>query len=428
MLPVSCRAGRDLLLRRNPRTASAIPVGSQAQEQAIDWVKKIDNSILPIQGPPGTGKSHTAARMILSLVKAGKKIGVTAMSHKVISALLHKVVSAAQEQNMLVRIVQKVRTEETNTDDPIFILIDDNNAVLEMLGNGFHIAAGTSFMWARDNFFGAVDYLFVDEAGQLSLIDTIALSHAGKNLVLLGDPQQLKQPQKGSHPEGTDVSALEHILQGEKTISKEQGVFLDTTWRMHPAINNYISELFYEGRLQPKPQNDQQRLDGKTSFKSPGIYIETVLHEGNQNSSMEEIERVKQIVHSLLTSEIYWINSKGERSLLKEENIKIISPYNAQVNALQIALSQIQVGTVDKFQGQEAAVIILSMATSSPEEAPRGMEFLYSLNRLNVAVSRAKAVFILVASPSLLEPECRSPHQMQLANALCRLQELQIFS
>ena len=419
-------AGRDLLLRTHPRTTGARPAGNSAQEQAVEWVKMLDNGVLPIQGPPGTGKSHTAARMILSLIKDGKKIGVTAMSHKVISALLHKVVKAAEEQGMEVRIVQKVRAGEANTDDPNFILIDDNNAVPDQLRNGFHIAAGTAFMWARENFFEAVDYLFVDEAGQLSLIDTIALSHAGKNLVLLGDPQQLKQPQKGSHPEGTEVSALEHILQHERTISTEQGVFLDTTWRMHPSVNNYISELFYEGRLQPMPQNEQQRLDGDTIFKLPGIYIETVIHEGNQNASIEEMERVREIVDNLLNSEIYWINSNRERTRLKEENIKIISPYNAQVNALQIDLPKIQIGTVDKFQGQEAAVIILSMATSSPEDAPRGMEFLYSLNRLNVAVSRAKAVFILVASPALLEPDCRSPHQMRLANALCRLKELQI--
>ncbi len=421
----SCKAGRDLLLRAHTRTTELYSFHT-AQEQAIEWVSKLDNSVLPIQGPPGTGKSYTAARMMLSLIRAGKKIGITAMSHKVITALLDKVVHAAQEKNMLVRIVQKVKKGEGDTDDPDFMLLEDNNAVLDYLANGFHIAAGTSFMWARETFFEAVDYLFVDEAGQLSLIDTLALSHAGRNLVLLGDPQQLKQPQKGSHPDGTGVSALEHILQGEKTILPEQGVFLDTTWRLHPAINNYISELFYEGRLQPMPQNEQQRLEGNTKFKMPGIYFEPVIHYGNQNSSIEEVEKIKQVVQDLLTSQIYWIDSTGKRRLFLSTDIKVISPYNAQVNALLNALPQISTGTVDKFQGQEAAVIILSMATSSPEDAPRGMEFLYSLNRLNVAVSRAKAVFIFVACPALLEPECRSPHQMQLANVLCRLKELQV--
>jgi uncharacterized protein len=420
----SCRAGRDLLLRKLPRVTDDVPTFTSAQEHAIEWAKKLCNSVLPIQGPPGTGKSYTAARMILSLIKAGKRVGVTALSHKVIAALLEKVTDEAAKERLNVKIVQRVR-EASKENHPKWTEVDKNTSVLENLSNGFHIAAGTSFMWASPDFFETVDFLFVDEAGQLSLIDTIALSHAAKNLILLGDPQQLKQPQKGSHPEGTEVSALEHILQNEKTLPQERGVFLDKTWRLHPAINNYISELFYEGRLQPMQQNEQQRLEGDTKFTKPGIYFEPVIHYGNQNRSPEEVERITQIVDHLLTSEIYWVNSKGLRQLLTANDIKIISPYNAQVNALHRSL-QIQIGTVDKFQGQEAPVVILSMATSSPEDAPRGMEFLYSLNRLNVAVSRAKAVFILAASPALLEPDCRSPHQMQLANALCRLNELHV--
>jgi predicted RecB family nuclease len=421
----SCRAGRDLLLRIPPRVAGTLSSITDPRQQAIEWAEQLNNGVLPVQGPPGTGKSHTAARMILSLIKAGKKIGVTALSHKVITALLEKVVAAAADQNIVVHIVQKV-SDELNTGDPNWIQTTTNDDVVANIQNGCQIAAGTSFMWARENFSELVDYLFVDEAGQLSLIDTLALSHAGRNLVLLGDPQQLKQPQKGSHPDGTEVSALEHILQGKKTILPEQGVFLNETWRMHAAINSYISELFYEGRLQAMPENNRQRLEGSTRFNKPGIYFEPVLHYGNQNTSCEETERVTQIVNDLLTPEIYWINRNNEKQPLRAEYIKIISPYNAQVNALQKALPQIQTGTVDKFQGQEAPIIILSMASSSPQDAPRGMEFLYSLNRLNVAVSRAKAIFILVASPALLEPECRSPHQMQLANVLCRLKELAI--
>jgi predicted RecB family nuclease len=420
-----CRAGRDLLLRKLPRATGSLSLFASAQEQAIDWVEKLDNGVLPIQGPPGTGKSYNAARMILSLIKTNRKIGVTALGHKVITGLLEKVVEKAAKENIVVRIVQKV-TEDPDTSNPNWIKVKENNEVIESLNNGYQIAAGTSFMWARENFFEAVDFLFVDEAGQLSLIDTIALSHAGKNLVLLGDPQQLKQPQKGSHPEGTEVSALEHILQKEKTIRQEQGVFLDKTWRMHPAINKFISELFYERKLHPMEENEQQSLEGNTRFKKPGIYFEPVVHSGNQNSSLEEVEKVKQIVDELLNAQLKWINSTGEKEQLAAKNIKIISPYNAQVNALHRSLPEIEIGTVHKFQGQEAAVIILSMATSTPEDAPRGMEFLYSLHMLNVSVSRAKGIFILVASPALFEPECRSPHQMKLANALCRLKEFAV--
>jgi uncharacterized protein len=419
------RAGRDLLLRTHPRIAGELPSCNTSQELAIEWMKKLNNGLLPIQGPPGTGKSYTAARMILSLVKDKRKVGVTALSHKVITALLEKVVIAAQEQNIVVRIIQKV-SDEADTSDENWLKTTDNKVVDNFLKE-YNIVAGTSFMWARDNFFEVVDYLFVDEAGQLSLIDTLAVSHAGKNLILLGDPQQLKQPQKGSHPEGTGVSALEHILQEQQTIPREQGVFLEETWRMHPTINNFISELFYESRLKTKQENEKQTLKGNTKYNQPGIYFEPVEHTGNQNCSKEEVERVKEIVNALIQPGVLFINTKDAEENLSTQNIKIISPYNAQVNEFLRALSEIQTGTVDKFQGQEAAVIIMSMASSLHEDAPRGMEFLYSLNRLNVAVSRARAVFILVASPALFEPECRSTHQMQLANALCRLKEMSVF-
>lgn len=417
----SYQAGRELLLRSIKLPIDPLQINEQVNS-ATAQVMKLENDVLPIQGPPGTGKSHTAAQMIITLIKAGKKIGVTALSHKVITALLEKVNKAAAKEKVTVRIIQKV-SELTGPKDLNWKEADTNQSVVEQIQQA-HIVAGTSFMWARQEFFESVDFLFVDEAGQLSLIDTLALSHAGKNLVLMGDPQQLKQPQKGTHPEGTEVSALEHILQEHKTISKDQGLFLETTWRMHPAINDYISELFYDNRLHAKPGTANQRLDGSSFYKEPGLYVELVKHEGNQNSSEEEVERVVSIVNGLLKGNVYWIDCDKQKHQFNSDHIKIISPYNAQVEILKAALPDIQIGTVDKFQGQEAPVIIFSMATSTPEDAPRGMEFLYSLNRFNVAVSRARAVFILVASPSLFEPLCKSTQQMQLANSLCRLMEM----
>jgi predicted RecB family nuclease len=419
------RAGRDLLMNHLPRTTGSIKHTMAAQEKAVEWVMHLDHGVLPVQGPPGTGKSYTAARMIIALVKAGKKIGVTALSHKVITALLQKVYDLANDEKLSINIIQKVG-EIYRHSDPRWVEAMANSDVADALhtNGAVHVIGGTSFMWAREEFFQSVDVMFVDEAGQLSLIDTLALSHAGTSLVLLGDPQQLQQPQQGSHPEGTEVSALQHVLGDHGTIPEEKGVFLDKTWRLHPAICEYISELFYESRLLPMPLNANQRLVGSTQYPTPGIYIERVIHAGNSNVSQEEVDVVAIIIRHLLEGGLEVVDARNNKRPVTADCIKVISPYNAQVNALSAALPGIQVGTVDKFQGQEAHVIIFSMATSTPDDAPRGMEFLYSLNRLNVAVSRARTVFVLVASPALFEPGCQSPRQMRLANALCRLVEV----
>jgi hypothetical protein len=434
------KAGRHLLLRfppsplllsvtnNNEQSKNGL---SEAQQRAIDWVLQLREEVLPVQGPPGTGKSYTAARMILELVRAGKQVGVTALSHKVITALLKKVSDLAAQENFTITIVQKVSDPSGSVPDN-WMEAGSNEEVVDAIADGVNVAAGTSFMWAREEFAGSIDVLFVDEAGQLALIDTVALSHAGTSLVLLGDPQQLQQPQQGHHPEGTEVSALDHILAGDKTIPSDKGVLLDVTWRLPPEICAYTSALFYENRLLPRPENAFQQLTGDTMYTRPGIYIEHVFHEGNRNDSPEEVARVTGIISNLVSHDVYYINTRQEKHRLTGRNIKVISPYNAQVNALCEALhatgfGEVDVGTVDKFQGQEAEVIIFSMATSSPEDAPRGMEFLYSLNRLNVAVSRARTVFILVANEALLQPSCKSPEQIRLANALCSLVERAVF-
>jgi predicted RecB family nuclease len=419
------RAGRDLLLGKPPRPNAPSLTHNDSVHLAVEWVQVLDNSILPIQGPPGAGKSYTAAQMIIALVRAGKKVGITALSHKVIRGLMEKVIHAAEEQNMPLQCIQKVSTLSTHI-HPRLKEAEKGPVVLNALKSGeAQVAGGTAWLWAGEDFAEAVDVLFVDEAGQLSLIDAIAVSQAAKNMVLLGDPQQLKQPQQGSHPEGTDVSALEHILQEHKTIPADRGIFLNETWRMHPKICAFISELFYEGRLTSRPDLINQQVDGNTIFKGAGLWFEPVIHNSNQSSSIEEAERIAAIVTELTKGDVFYTDKQGERKPLTIADIMVIAPYNAQVAELAKKLpTGSHIGTVDKFQGQEAPIVIFSMSTSSPKDAPRGMEFLYSLNRLNVAVSRAKAVCIIVANPQLFEPDCKSPEQMKLANAFCRYLEM----
>jgi predicted RecB family nuclease len=421
------RAARDLLLRRPPRLAGqetiAALVGEEAKTTACRVVHALDHSVFAIQGPPGAGKTYTGARMICQLAKQGKKVGITALSHKVIRKLLKEVVEAAQKDKISgVRCMQKSDEEEETTE----IAIAKNNglALAALQSGAANVVGGTSWLWSPDQLFEAVDVLFIDEAGQMALADVIAVAQAAKNLVLIGDPQQLERPLKGSHPLGAEKSALQYLLGEQKTIPETMGLLLPETWRMHPAICNFTSELFYDGRLGTRAFTRNRVLKGHPWLRGAGLWFVPVVHEGNRNSSQEEVEIVARIVESLLVPAVTWFQDEGNSRAIELKDILIVAPYNAQVADLLARLPGAQVGTVDKFQGQEAPVVIYSLTTSSPEDAPRGMEFLYSLNRLNVATSRAMSNVIVVGNPRLFEPECRSTRQMQLANAFCRYLEL----
>jgi len=414
------RAARQLLMNTLPSLTEERINNEDILERTFDFAAKLDHSYLPVQGPPGAGKSFTGSHLIVRLAQQGKKIGITALSHRVITNLLTKVWEVAQEEGSNIRMIQKTEPDPDNPSP--WTVSNDENAIQATIGD-VDVIAGTSFMWSKPPYEDSVDHLFVDEAGQLSFIDTLAVAHSCSNLVLLGDPQQLKQPQQGVHPDGTEVSALEHVLKGEKTIDSEQGVFLAETWRMHSSINVFVSELFYENKLRSKAHLDQQQIIG-SKYTGAGLYLEEVEHIGNTNSSTEEVEKVVEIVAHLTGGDVRFINEEGVEATLTYNDIKIITPYNAQVQAIKQRLPNVEVGTVDKFQGQEAPVIIYSVATSSIEEAPRGMEFLFSPNRFNVAVSRARTRFIMVANPAIFEAECKSPHQIKLANAFCRFKEL----
>jgi len=423
------RAGRDLLMRNSPRLARGETLeqlaGEGPKSTACRIVSALRESVFAIQGPPGAGKTFTGARMICELVKEGKKIGITALSHNVIRKLLEEVVSATKEHDQAgVHCMQRSDTEEPTEE---ITIARKNEEGWTALGSGnANVLGGTSWLWSPEAAFEAVDVLFIDEAGQMGLADVLAVSQAAKSLVLIGDPQQLERPLKGSHPDGAEKSALEHLLGERKTISKDMGFLLPETWRLHPRVCEFTSAFFYEGRLASRELLQNRVLQGHPWLNGSGLWIVPVEHEGNRNSSAEEVVAVARIVEGLLRPEVRWFRSAGNPRRLKEEDILIVAPYNGQVADLSARLPKMRVGTVDKFQGQEAPVVIYSLTTSTQEDAPRGMEFLYSLNRLNVATSRSMTTVILVANPKLFEPECRTPRQMQLANAFCGYLEMAI--
>lgn len=417
----------DLLLKYTPNYTYNPIFDNEIIQDTFNKLIVLNNSYLSIQGPPGNGKSHTAAHLIIKLIAQGKKIGIAALSHKVIENLISKVHEINQtDYKLSIMTIQKVSSDD-NKDLAYWHKIKDIDTIVSQLPTA-NIIAGTSFFFVNNKVQGALDYLFVDEAGQLSLVDTLSMVASAKNLVLLGDPQQLQQPQQGTHPYNTEVSALEHVLDGAATITDDKGVFLAKTWRMHPKLTQFVSINFYDNKLFSVDGLENQSIKGFLAFPNPGIYIDEVNHEANTNESKEEANRVIAILKDLLDGTKTFIDKEGLERTLQASDIKIITPYNAQLQLInklivQHNLPSIQIGTVDKFQGQEAPVIICSMATSSAEDAPRGMDFIYSPNRLNVAVSRAKALFIMVASSKLFEANCKSPKQLKLVNPFCSLRE-----
>jgi uncharacterized protein len=333
------------------------------------------------------------------------------------------VFEAADREHVDVRAIQK--RDESGIEDPRLTVTNENGKVHAALASGVaNLGAGTQWLWGRDEFDGIIDVLFVDEAGQMSLANVLAMGGSTRSIVLLGDPQQLEQPLQGSHPPGAERSALAHFLDDDATMPEARGLFLAHTWRMHPALTAFTSAAFYEGLLESRDHLTQQVLIGPAPIGGVGPRLLGVEHLGGANVSPEEARHVAALVTTLIESGSTWVNQKGKRCPLTWEDVLIVAPYNAQVGEIQRLLPRARVGTVDKFQGQEAAVSIYSMTTSTPEDAPRGMDFLYSRNRLNVATSRARCVAVVVASPDLLRVRARTPEQMRLANALCQFVEV----
>ncbi|HEV2005984.1 MAG TPA: TM0106 family RecB-like putative nuclease, partial [Candidatus Limnocylindrales bacterium] len=431
--PGAGRAARDLLLRRHPRLR--VPEARLRQEgepplaAAVRLGRNLDGGMLAIQGPPGSGKTFTAAQMIVALVREGRRIGVTANSHKVIGNALDRIHEAAIKAGVPVRIGQKPSQEDEPTSMYARPLRTNTEARFAILEGEVDVVGGTAWLWSRADLEASVDVLFVDEAGQFSLANAIAVALAGQSLVLLGDPQQLEQTMLGSHPPGAERSALGHVLGEDAVIGDDIGLFLADTWRLHPDVCTFTSETFYKGRLASEPSLARQDLAGIPPADGTGVRWLPVPHAGDATESIDEARVIADMVRELLDTGATWTDRHGKTKPIRLEDVVIVAPYNAHVERLHKVLAEAglrdaRVGTVDRFQGQEAPISIYSMATSTPEEAPRGLEFLYSLNRLNVATSRARCAAIVVASPELIRVQCHTPRQMQLANALCRLVEL----
>jgi uncharacterized protein len=423
--PGRYRALRDLLLREPPHVADrtrGLSLQTTDLAAQTDLVAALDDSYLFVQGPPGSGKTWTGARLIVALLAAGRRVGVAANSHQAIHNLLDEVESVAVTDHVTFRGLKKASRDESEYHGR-FIVSTQDNKDCEKAGPEIQLIAGTSWLFARPAMDGRLDYLVIDEAGQVSLADALAMGTAALNLLLLGDPQQLAQVSQGVHPGGSGCSVLEHLLGEAATVSADRGLFLPQTWRMHPDVCRFISEMFYDGRLQSAPGCERQRLDSD-SLSGTGLWYVPVEHRGNGQQSVEESVAVAREVRTLLRSGRV-TDSEGTSRVMNPTDILVVAPYNMQVRCLRERLPDgVEAGTVDKFQGREAPVVFFSMASSSGDDLPRSIDFLFSRNRLNVAISRSKCAAVLVASPALLETRCRALEQMRLVNGLCRFVEL----
>lgn len=546
-----------------------------AVESATDVVVRVgralDGQVLAVQGPPGTGKTTAAARLIRGLLDDGLSVGVTALSHSVILNVLEAVerpawhkTTAPSGSTTVVRFDEPLGEEpvgagesgaspagsagspvtgsstwpdDSGGEEPLIVGITDNARIADGVASGeVRLVGGTAWLWAREQMAGSVDVLVIDEAGQFSLANALAVAPAARRgIVLLGDPQQLTQPTQAAHPDGGEVSALEHLLDGHDTIPADRGVFLDRTWRMHPELAAFVSELSYEERLLSAPDRERQRIDapvlaGTTSsssahsdgayspllnepnlagaaddrvdlsassgsahsdgacsppvnepnamgegadgldhaapavdnfaasrragragggdgsagddgssagsqggvagtgrgrqvrFAGSGLVWVPCPHEGNSSDSAVEAQAVAEIVDELVGGT--YTDHHGVTRPLTCRDVLVVAPFNAHVARLREVLpDDVRVGTVDKFQGRQAPVVIYSLAASSAELAPRGVSFLYDVHRLNVAISRAQALAIVVGSPALLDAAVATPEQLRAVNALCRYVE-----
>lgn len=436
--------------------------------------------VLAVQGPPGTGKTYSAARMIVAALAAGKRVGITAQSHAAVQNVLRAVEEHATEAGVADPRATSWRGIYKGKDagdeaggyegsSGLVETVDDNKPVEAAVESGsVQLVAGTSWLFGRPVLREWLDLLFVDEAGQLALATTAAAgTSAREGIVLLGDPQQLPQVTQAEHPGGSGASVLEHWLGGEATIAEDRGVLLTQTWRMHPDVCEFVSAHSYDGRLHAEADCARRAItltgvgeagsdalaEGAVltggSLHGAGVRALAVGHEGRAQRSPEEALVIAAACRRLLDggsvseplrdapAAVRRAITAGDelpegtmyvdgivRRLLVPNDLLVVAPYNLAVQEIQAAVpAGVRVGTVDKIQGQEAPVVFYALTCSSAEDVPRGLDFLFDANRLNVAVSRAQCLAVLVHSPRLLDADCRTLEAMRLADGVCRLVE-----
>ena len=424
-------AVRALLRREAPQLTGREP-GTPLIDGHVDALSAsaatlaLHHSCLAVQGPPGAGKTYTGARMIVAALAAGKRVAVSSTNHKAIHNLIAEVEKVAHADGVALRGMHKhSHTSVDSAFESKHGLIDStaDNKLLD--DDDLNLVSGTSWVFSRAEHDMRFDLLFVDEAGQMSLADAVAIGTCATAMVLLGDPQQLPQVSQGTHPDGASASVLEHVLNGAHTIAPDRGLFLGESWRMNPDVCAFISERFYDGRLESVAGCAPQTVtcDAGT-LSGAGLRLLEVEHEGRSQYAPEEAQAIAEACRTLLDGSRVTLREDGERALTAAD-IMVVAPYNMAVREIAAVVPDgVRVGTVDKFQGQEAAVVFYAMTSSSGADVPRGLDFLFQPNRLNVAVSRAQCLAVVVCSPRLMDAECSTLEQMRMVNHVCRYGEM----
>ena len=421
----------DIIERRPPRlvdhAGGPILQGDDVLSGAVAAVTRLDHSALCIQGPPGSGKTYIGARIIQALIARGRRVGITSNSHKAISHLLGKVAELLLADGMPGQVIQVNRNRDDTMSAYANVTQIPSAGALVMTDNVVLIG-GTAWTFAHPQLTDQLDTLFVDEAGQVALANLVAMSPSARNLVLLGDQMQLGQPIQGSHPGDSGRSALDYWLDGHAVVPPDRGIFLPTSWRMHPRICDFVSAMVYADRLQAEPSTALRVVkvpDGAERLcVDAGLFFVPVVHDGNSRSSEEEAEMIRALARELLGRE-KTDTSGTVIGTISWDDMLFVAPFNVQVHLLQQVLGEdAKVGSVDRFQGQEAPIVFVSMCASAADESARGIDFLFNKNRLNVAISRAQSLAFVVGNPALARTEVKTLEQMTQVNLFARLCEV----